>query len=179
MTRAELLRYLKSSGSLYLNKVGRDVWWTDSYVAAPVGAVLSELLGDYNLIPEPMCCTVGRTITRDKREAPAIAKLVKKSSALIEAEQKVIGTHPVLIESGMRGRACELWCGGEVVLAVDRAKREVVEDCWQEGSWWVQATDVLPMVRVDGSRVVGLVMPVRSLLSAADLGALAGLEAAA
>ena len=85
---ASLLRHLRSHpyGRLMICEVRGGLWWTDSYVAARADQAVERLLADYNLKPEPMVCSVGRTIVRTDNAAPKLADLLDKAAVLMSEE---------------------------------------------------------------------------------------------
>lgn len=172
-TQSSLHKYLKESGRLFIAEVNGEMWFTDSYLAAPVPLSLHLLMADYNLKVEPMNCDVAATIRRRDGDVPPVelAKLVPEfTKALREVKPLTLGSHPVLTE-GVGSQVVEHWSldGKTASHAFDHRKLQILALVSAEPMRLLvdpEKGQGSPVLVVNGDdETLGLIMPVRSLAS--------------
>ena len=135
-SRAAIRKYLKPRGlgfvgevgrrrRLHLNHVNGDLWWSDAYIALPVGAGMTRLLGLANLPLEPMVCDLTDGITRTD-SAPGDLQANLDKHAPTKGKAKPVPVWPltyggVAITLTGANRTLELWTadGENVDMVID------------------------------------------------------------
>lgn len=176
ISRNDLWRQVKQTGSwparlLFAADKAGHLWMTNSYwmIRADVfGPAISNLLAEFNLRMEPMCCEVSRrSIIRSESDPPDVdALLVKFKKGRKPLTRYTIGDEPVFVSEERRavfarsdGRR-EAFDAGLLAFVV----RTGFGGAWEQGAPNTPAAYI-----VDGSHV-GSLMPVRmtDLFTAAE-----------
>ena len=172
---AALWRYLKTGPGwgrrLIVSKHEGRLWWSDGYLMLPVGPAMELLMADYNLPPEPMVCSVGRTLVRNDGKPSDFTALINKATpkkGMATLRPVEFDGSPLTIADNLTGSTLELWSADGGKTVTHKFNRQLLETVYAGGGTEFRAAKTSggswdgPVVRFDASGVLtGLLMPTR------------------